>query len=594
MGQREDATLSFTAGLAGLSGEEKVNFLEVVSSVDDLAVLRESDLTSFLAGDGNKFKRRKIMEIQEYFLRGNDVTSNLTMREIVRSNQQEQKPAADTDMEIRALKAESNLLRLAALKAKSTTERVLAASDDVLFRVFEDADVASFWLTSNADNENNIQLDWTAAPWAEYSVADPTRTESSCILPIFNDEFISEFPSASPYEIVDTHNGWNGLTQDATLFLRNRGRVELTAAAIIELVGQNETGFSSKSHKAKFLRDCMRLYVRCGSEREVHGVITDLSRIVAVKLTGMDEMSLPVVLKTATHSGKDVQKILTAFASASPVELGVQGKQIEIPGVGGTSSRPVPNRTIECGLALGRGLHGKVYSVFGRQDRFVKEFLDGADCAREVKMLQTLESNQITRRGVPSLLELSLDGKSFVASPVGKPSRRWQGRSSCVWKMGCELLDLLEALHACGICHRDVRPSNLVVVVSGGEEYPVLIDWTSAAERGTSVPYVGTVHYASKDVLERLANLEPVIPDPVHDLESLVYTMYDLSRDLIDRPAPLSIEKASFAVESDFLNAVANSWEKEAQKRAHVLPELLQLARASDYTRLKAAFDSKS
>ena len=89
-------------------------------------------------------------------------------------------------------------------------------------------------------------------------------------------------------------------------------------------------------------------------------------------------------------------------------------------------------------------------------------------------------------------------------------------------------------------------------------------------------------------------NLIRPIPDPVHDLESLVYTMYDLSRDLIDRPAPLSIEKASFTVESDFFNAVANSWEKEAQKRAHVLPELLQLARASDYTRLKAAFDSKS
>jgi len=292
--EQEDATLSVTAGLAGLSVEQKVNFLEVVSSVDDLAVLRESDLTSFLAGDGNKFKRRKIMEIQEYFLRGNEVTSNLTMREIVRSNQQEQKPVAHTDMELRALKAECNLLRLAALKAKSTTERVLAASDDILFRVFDDADVASFWLTSNADNKNNIQLDWTAAPWAEYSVADPTRTETSCIQPIFNEEFISEFPSASPYEIVDTHNGWNGLTQDATLFLRNRGRVELTAAAIIELVGQNETGFPSKSHKAKFLRDCMRLYVRCGSEREVHGVITDLSRIVAVKLTGMDEMSLPV------------------------------------------------------------------------------------------------------------------------------------------------------------------------------------------------------------------------------------------------------------------------------------------------------------
>lgn len=65
-----DQTVSFTADLAGLSVEEKANYLDSVATADDLAVLRETDLSSYLEGERNKFKRRKIMEVRDYFLSG--------------------------------------------------------------------------------------------------------------------------------------------------------------------------------------------------------------------------------------------------------------------------------------------------------------------------------------------------------------------------------------------------------------------------------------------------------------------------------------------------------------------------------------------
>jgi len=214
-----------------------------------------------------------------------DVLKRSNLRSIVDAEQKKNSSRTEIEsmeLEIRALKAEKGelraekeLYRLATLRAKSTTERVLATPDDILSDAYDKAEICPFWLPDAPENEK-----WDA-PWADYTVTDPTRTEMKTIQPAFSDKFIPKFPSASPYELVDTHSPWNHLTQDATLFMRGTSQVELTAAAIFELVGQDETGFPSKRHKSKFLRDCMRLYIRCGSDREVHGVITDLSRAVA-------------------------------------------------------------------------------------------------------------------------------------------------------------------------------------------------------------------------------------------------------------------------------------------------------------------------
>ena len=82
--------------------------------------------------------------------------------------------------------------------------------------------------------------------------------------------------------------------------------------------------------------------------------------------------------------------------------------------------------------------------------------------------------------------------------------------------IGRHLLESLETMHANGIIHRDIRPSNIVVCPHLNL---VLIDWASAAETQTATAYVGTTHYAAEDVLLALENIEVPIPSPEHDLE---------------------------------------------------------------------------
>ena len=97
-----------------------------------------------------------------------------------------------------------------------------------------------------------------------------------------------------------------------------------TVAALFEWVGQDEAPFPTKKHKAKFVRDCARLYEKCGGHREVHGVISDLSRIIAVKFVGYDGNGGLRLVKTPAFAGDHVRTILTQFAFASPSDLGFE------------------------------------------------------------------------------------------------------------------------------------------------------------------------------------------------------------------------------------------------------------------------------
>lgn len=488
---------------------------------------------------------------------------------------------------LRKLRDERDHFRMAALRARSTTERALAASDDLLYSIFEQAPTNPLWLPPLDSTKNNA---WDA-PWSDYAVTDTSRTETSHIQPEFNLKIMPKFPNGSPYQIFDTHNGWNRLTQDTTLFLRDRARVELTVAAIIELVGQDELGFPSKKHKAKFLRDCMRIYRRCGSNREVHGVITDLSRCVAVKMTGLDDSSLPKVVKTAVFEGAQVRATLTQFAFAVPHLLGVDAKRIIFPGeVGGTASRPIPGPPLQldCGKVLGRGLHGIVYSVVGdgRANSYIKHFQNQELCQIEAGMLRKLDGSV---PNIPALLQVSQDGRSFLASHVGKDSYHWQGHG-IVWKIGLPLIDTLQQLHARGLCHRDVRPTNIVVLQ---DERPVLIDWVSVATIGTETSeYVGTVHYAAEEVLNVLVDGDAPTPAASYDLESLVYSVYSLSREVTSLPLATKIEKYPRRPEADFYAAVRTAWQQEVQRNG-MLQTLVESARRCDYDGLRAEFSVK-
>ena len=82
---------------------------------------------------------------------------------------------------------------------------------------------------------------------------------------------------------------------------------------------------------------------------------------------------------------------------------------------------------------------------------------------------------------------------------------------------------------------------------------------------------------------------ENTTPTPAHDLESLVYTIYDLSRPIEKRPEAVSISEADFYLR---VGTIKDKWIQEAASST-LLFDLLDLARRSNYDGLKAAFEKK-
>eukprot|EP00978_Attheya_sp_CCMP212_P007981 scaffold18569_cov42-Attheya_sp.AAC.2 len=371
--------------------------------------------------------------------------------------------------------------------------------------------VPEVWLPKSPQN-----VSWTGN-WHFYSTTDAQKKETAVIQPAINNELEPNFPLASPYVMKNTSSGWQTLTQDATLFLKDCCEVELTAAAIFEWVGQDESPFPSKKHEGKFIRDCMRLNSRCGGDREVHGIITDLSRIVVLKLVGTNDDGSPHFVKTPTFEGAMVRTILTQFAFATPDDLGFRTPPLW----------RFANYTIDAGKVFGTGLHGKAFSVANDSTMFVKTFSSASGFESEATALRVLNAANVDF--VPRLLETTENTGvgAILASPVCTPLETLQGRS-IVWVLGQKLVDCLENVHNAGLCHRDKRPSNMGYYIRTA---PLLFDWASAANIGSSPEYVGTVHYAAYEVLEIIKDSRDPVLKAAHDLESLVYSIYDVSKE---------------------------------------------------------------
>ena len=477
------------------------------------------------------------------------------------------------------MRQENRFLRLQIGRIKSTTERLLTLPDDELSRAYDSGKIVDFWLSPQ---ECDVNL-WPGE-WEKYEITDSSRKEGKTIQPAINSMFQPNFPESSLFEMVNTSNGWNRMTQDATLFLKGHSRVELSIGAIFEWVGQDESPFPSKRHKAKFIRDCMRLYSRCGHRREVQGVITDLSRIVAVKLVSVDENLVPEIQRTAVLEGKLVREVLSRFAFASSTELSVS-----------VASWMFGQRHVHATSVLGSGLHGKVFSVASSPDKFVKEFETISQHAMEKRVLDALAHHQVPY--IPKIVAVSNDGKAFLASPVCSPLRELRGQAM-VWGLATKYVQCLQQAHNARICHRDVRPENMGFVSSTettNEDIEVLLfDWASGAEVGSSVQFVGTVHYAAMNVLTGLIEKEDVVPDPAHDLESLVYSIWDITRPASVIPDALCIQGSLNSPDAhDYLTNVMNAWRKDATKNP-ALAELLSSARACNYEALKTQMAMKS
>ena len=371
------------------------------------------------------------------------------------------------------------------------------------------------------------------------------------------------------------------MTQDCTLFLKDRSEVHTTVAAIFEWVGQDESPFPSKRHKAEFVRDCVRLYEKCGGHREVHGVISDLSRIVAVRFIGYDGEGNPRLQKTPIYTGDHVRTVLTQFAFAKPDHLGFD-----------LMSRAhwiFNDIMVQGGRILGEGLHGSVFSVTNEPLQFVKTFATKDDCQQEAAALRKLNESDPKVPSVPRLVGVSKDEIAILASPVGSPVEELRGRV-LAWKVAAKFVECLEHVHHAGLCHRDIRPSNMGFTLDDMVLSVVLFDWASSCDLGSQPQYSGTLHYAAEGVLKALVvewNVPHALPE--YDLESLVYSFWDITREALARPPPVMVEIVKRWQQG--VQGIHVAWQEE-EKKYPLLRCLLSYARAKDYESLRVEFEN--
>ena len=114
----------------------------------------------------------------------------------------------------------------------------------------------------------------------------------------------------------------------------------------------------------------------------------------------------------------------------------------------------------------------------------------------------------------------------------------------------------------------------------------LLFDWASAAEARSSITFTGTVHYAASGVLDSLIEMENPVPTPAHDLESLVYAIWDVSRQPTAPPAALSVNGSlNSANAGRYIKQVREAWRQDRDQNL-ALAELLVNARACNYEEL--------
>lgn len=503
-----------------------------------------------------------------------DVALHMAELQIATANSRADMERAEKEKE-KALHRES-LLRIQLSRNVHTTTRLIENPADTVSDWFASAPVVDFWL-ANASEE---QAWGVTEDWKKYNVRDANVGETAHIQPMFSKGGIlfDNFPSTSAWKLEDTHaTCFLGLTHDVALSLKQYAGSAMSIGAVIELTGQAEAvkDYPSPEHKAKFIRDLLRVRSKCGGGgRIVHGCITDLSRILAVKLCGVED-GVPLLQKTSVLTGAKVCEMLTAFAFALPEALGVKIKAytVQLEGADRAVSA-VPSQQ------LGAGAQGEVFEIMPSTDLpdcFFKVVNIAESFTREVSALRAL--NKAGVQYVPQLRAVGTAERCFAAWPVGRAIDR--GLTE-VLELGAQLCDCLQQAHTAKLVHRDVRPSNMVLQTRNGRQESVLLDWACAVQVSQPVAYEGTTHFASAAILTKLASGERIVTvAPSDDLESLVYSIHWLTR-VSELHAPMDCGPREYA-------AIKVAW-AVAEKSHACLRDRLVLARDCKYEELKRSF----
>jgi hypothetical protein len=196
------------------------------------------------------------------------------------------------------------ILQLEALKLKhheitTISNRFLVQNDSELESMFNNATIEEFWFPVSNNSVWNRQA---CRIWNEMASFDANKTETIHILPAF--QSLVNLHSSHEWILNDTHNGWESTTQDFLMVKKEHVMTVHNVGVVIELTGQNESPFPNKRHKQKFIRDLLRIHVLRGEKSYLFGVITDMCRIVVVRLSG--PAVNPTIVKTSITNNASI------------------------------------------------------------------------------------------------------------------------------------------------------------------------------------------------------------------------------------------------------------------------------------------------
>lgn len=466
--------------------------------------------------------------------------------------------------------------------------RFLLRNDDELEAMYDHAPIQEFWFPLS---EKAVWASRAMDVWRDLSPFDASRGETGTILPKF--QSIQKRHSSKEWVLTDTHNGWEGTTQDFLMCKKGHALTVHAVGSVIELVGQNEAPFPTKQHKAKFIRDLLRIHVLRGEKAELYGVITDKCRVDVVRLSGPATAPTIVRTSTADRASEYIGQLLkcTAEQLGNACSVFICGQshlfndQSTYLGVERAGDIEMENEddgkfiVVASGRLLGIGVQSIVFVCADRTANFIKTFHWRASFEVELKALRTLKGVA----GVPDLIAVSDECLALLAAPIGTPLRHYLDKSVCLIKVACGLVYTLRNTHGLHIVHRDISPNNIIV----GEGWQgLLIDWaTSSSTTAVETEYQGSTLFASNAVLKVCSSVPAESPislmyEKYMDLESLVKTMfYSMYSDYI---APVFKLKGNYAATLEF-------WQRCEQKHPR-LSALLVAARNCDYEKLHDLF----